>query len=154
MEANVLIISLNRPEIMNALDSDLVEGFIAALKRAGDDPEIGAVVLTAEGRGFCAGGYMKPVEIEITPALVRDGIVGYARDIILPMYQLEKPIIGAINGAAAGGGCNLALACDIIFASEKASFIQSFVNVGLIPDFAGLYFPVSYTHLDVYKRQV
>ncbi|MBU9726239.1 enoyl-CoA hydratase/isomerase family protein [Diplocloster modestus] len=140
VEDNVLIISLNRPEIMNALDSDLVEGFIAALKRAGDDPEIGAVVLTAEGRGFCAGGYMKPVEIEITPALVRDGIVGYARDIILPMYQLEKPIIGAINGAAAGGGCNLALACDIIFASEKASFIQSFVNVGLIPDFAGLYF--------------
>ena len=125
VEDNVLIISLNRPEIMNALDSDLVEGFVAALKRAGDDPEIGAVVLTAEGRGFCAGGYMKPVEMEITPALVRDGIVSYARDIILPMYQLEKPVIGAINGAAAGGGCNLALACDIIFASEKASFIQS-----------------------------
>lgn len=140
VEDGVLIISLNRPEIMNALDSDLVEGLVAALHRAGSDSSIGAVVLTAEGREFCAGGYMKPVEVEITPALVRDGIVGYARDILLPMFQLEKPIIGAINGAAAGGGCNLALACDIVFASEKASFVQAFVQVGLIPDFAGLYF--------------
>lgn len=140
VEDNVLIISLNRPEIMNALDGDLVEGFVAALRRASEDSSIGAVVLTAEGRGFCAGGYMKPVDVEITPALVRDGIVAYARDIIIPMHQLEKPIIGAINGAAAGGGCNLALACDIVFASERASFIQAFVQVGLIPDFAGLYY--------------
>lgn len=140
VEDNVLIVSLNRPEIMNALDTDLVQGLVAALKCAAEDKSIGAVVLTAEGRGFCAGGYMKPVEIEITPDLVRDGILGYARDIILPMFQLEKPIIGAINGAAVGGGCNLALACDIVFASEKASFIQAFVQVGLVPDFAGLYF--------------
>ena len=86
VEDGVLIVSLNRPEIMNALDSDLVEGLVEALHRAQADASIGAVVLTAEGRGFCAGGYMKPVDVEITPALVRDGIVGYARDILLPLF--------------------------------------------------------------------
>ena len=130
----VLTITLNRPEKLNAFNDRMTRETIDAFKRAGRDDTVRCVVLTGAGRGFSSGQDLSSFEerdedVSIGQHLRR----GYNRLITL-MTTLEKPIIGAINGVAAGAGCGVALACDIRIASDRASFIQSFSRVGLIPD--------------------
>jgi len=129
----VATITLDRAEALNALTVPLKEELLAALVRVGADPTVGAVVLTGAGRAFCAGQDLRerlepnaaPLEVEIRERY---------NPIILAMRRLEKPIIGAINGVAAGAGASLAFACDVRIAAEGASFLLAFGRVGLIPD--------------------
>jgi 2-(1,2-epoxy-1,2-dihydrophenyl)acetyl-CoA isomerase len=130
---SVATITLDRAEALNALTVPLKEDLLAALIRVGGDPTIGAVVLTGAGRAFCAGQDLRerlepgaaPLEVEIRERY---------NPIILAMRRLEKPIVGAINGIAAGAGASLAFACDLRIAAESASFLLAFGRVGLIPD--------------------
>ena len=136
----VLTITLNRPDKLNAFNEQMIQETIAAFKQAGRDDSVRCVVLTGAGRGFSSGQDLKGFEereedISIGEHLRR----GYNR-LITRMATLEKPIIGAINGVAAGAGCGVALACDIRIASDQASFIQLFSKVGLIPDSGSTWF--------------
>lgn len=138
----VLTLRMNRPERLNALNVELGRELADALARAGRDESVRAIVLTGEGRGFCAGGDLE---------LLRDarsrnagseleGLVRSGKEIALEICGMPKPVIAAVNGAAAGGGMNLALACDMRIASEQASFCEAFARIGLFPDFGGMYF--------------
>lgn len=138
----VLTIRMNRPERLNALNVGLGCALAEALERAGRDESVRAVVLTGTGRGFCAGGDLEVLrdararnaghELE---SLVRAG-----KQIAMAIATMQKPVVGAVNGPAAGGGMNLALACDIRIASEQATFCEAFARLGLFPDFGGMYF--------------
>ena len=129
---SVVKITLNRPEAMNALNDKMREELIAAIKEIGNDDQYRVLVMTGKGKAFCAGGDVKGMETQERPI--------NPSQIILRLANLEKPVISAVNGVAAGGGCNLALAGDIIVASDQARFIQSFVRIGLVPDWGGMYF--------------
>lgn len=141
-EAGVLTLRLNRPDRLNALNIELGESLVGALRRAADDPSVRAIVLTGAGRAFCAGGDLAVLrdarmrnagnELE---SLVRSG-----KDVALLLATMHKPVVGSINGPAAGGGANLALGCDFRIASDSASFGESFSKLGLYPDFGGTYF--------------
>lgn len=138
----VLTLRMNRPERLNALNVELGRALVDALARASRDGDLRAVVLTGAGRGFCAGGDLE---------LLRDarsrnagneleGLVRAGKEIALQICGMPKPVIAAVNGPAAGGGMNLALACDIRVASDQASFCEAFARIGLFPDFGGMYF--------------
>ena len=133
----VATITLNRPEAYNSINSELAHEWIAALDACEVDPEIRAIVITGAGKAFCAGQDLK----EVTDPDLNPGfnvlMEEHYSPIITRITNLEKPIIAAVNGVAAGAGANFALACDIIIASEKASFIQAFSAIGLIPDSGG-----------------
>jgi 2-(1,2-epoxy-1,2-dihydrophenyl)acetyl-CoA isomerase len=146
-EDGVTTITLNRPDALNAIDMQLREELIAALKEVSEDEDVRAVLITGAGRAFCAGGDVKlqskrmergekPVE---TKDIIQSSRIGLNTAVTL-ISNLEKPVIAAINGVAAGAGCSLALACDIVFASDKARFSAAFVRVGLMPDTGGTYF--------------
>ncbi|MGX1757716.1 enoyl-CoA hydratase/isomerase family protein [Streptomyces lydicus] len=134
-------ITLNRPEAMNALTREQREHLIARLAEASADPDVRAVVLTATGRGFCAGADLRgsPSSGERVAGdvarMIRDG----AQRLIAAVLDCEKPVIAAVNGTAAGLGAHLALACDLVLAAESASFIEVFVRRGLVPDGGGAY---------------
>lgn len=138
----VLLVTLNRPDSMNALIADMGGLLRDAITMAASDPEFGAVVLTGAGRGFCSGG-----DIELMEKVMSAGghwenfseVVTSGREVALAIRACPKPVIAAVNGAAAGGGMGLALSCDIRWASEKAKFAQSFAKVGLHPDWGSLY---------------
>lgn len=130
----VLIITLNRPDKLNAFNEQMIQETIAAFKQAGRDDHVRCVVLTGAGRGFSSGQDLKGFEERGEEVSIGEHLrQGYNR-LIMRMVTLEKPIIGAINGVAAGAGCGVALACDIRIASDQASFMQAFSKVGLIPD--------------------
>ena len=138
----VLTITLNRPEKLNSFIGHMRRDLAEALEHAGSERHVRVVILTGAGRAFCAGG-----DIEFMADLMkrRDSeefarILGAGRRVILAIRQMTKPVIAAVNGIAAGAGCNLALACDLRIASTAASFTQSFVKVGLNPDWGGTYF--------------
>jgi 2-(1,2-epoxy-1,2-dihydrophenyl)acetyl-CoA isomerase len=132
------IIKLNRPEIRNALLLDMRLELYKALEELEEDNAIKSIILTGEGSAFSAGGDLASLkEIKLTEGRKRLQI---GHKLITKMLDIEKPIIAAVNGPATGAGFNLALVCDMIIASEKAFFIQSFVNVGLVPDFGGIHF--------------
>lgn len=137
-EGAVLTITLNRPEVFNAFNAALHAALRAALEAAAD-PEVRAVVITGAGRGFCAGQDLKESPSDDAPDFGAELRARY-NPLILAMRRLEKPIIGAINGVAAGAGCSLALACDIRVAAEGATFIESFGRVGLAPDTGSSWF--------------
>jgi 2-(1,2-epoxy-1,2-dihydrophenyl)acetyl-CoA isomerase len=130
---HVATITLDRPDALNALTVPLKEELLAALVRVGADPAVRSIVLTGAGRAFCAGQDLRerlepgaaPLEVEIRERY---------NPIILAMRRLEKPIVGAINGIAAGAGASLAFACDVRIAAEGASFLLAFARVGLVPD--------------------
>jgi 2-(1,2-epoxy-1,2-dihydrophenyl)acetyl-CoA isomerase len=130
-EGAVLTITLNRPEVLNAFNSALHKALNAALKEARDD-EIRAVVITGAGRGFCVGQDVSafPREAEAVAGLLRD----HYNPAIRAIRTLEKPVVAAVNGPAAGAGLALALACDIRLASSSASFVPAFLGIGLVPD--------------------
>jgi enoyl-CoA hydratase/carnithine racemase len=138
----VLSLTLNRPDSLNAVTVDLSRALRAAVAAATSDPEVRVLVLTGAGRGFCSGGdiaFMKRV-IEAGGAFAEFRPLAEAgRDLALAMFDCDKPVIAAVNGAAAGGGMGLALLCDVRWASERAKFAQSFARIGLHPDWGSLF---------------
>jgi len=135
----IATITLNRPDAMNATTDELYQELQALLGEIAADSNVGCVILTGAGKGFCAGADLKARRDHMTPIQLRARHRWILKDILEPLFRLEKPVIAAVNGAAAGAGFNIALACDFIVASEKASFIQAFAKVGLVPDLGGMY---------------
>ncbi len=135
----VLTLTLNRPDALNAFTVEMKEALLASLKDAARDREVRVLVLTGAGRAFSAGQDLKERQGPDVNDLGTELRTRY-NPIILAMRRLEKPIIGAINGVAAGAGISVALACDIVIASEKASFIEAFTRVGLVPDTGSSWF--------------
>jgi 2-(1,2-epoxy-1,2-dihydrophenyl)acetyl-CoA isomerase len=133
----VLTITLNRPDVLNALNRAVHQGLAAALKEA-HDPEVRAVVLTGAGRGFCVGQDL--TEFREAPGDIADRLRASYHPNVLALRALEKPVIAAVNGAAAGAGLSIACACDIRIASDAATFVPAFINIGLVPDSGGTYF--------------
>jgi 2-(1,2-epoxy-1,2-dihydrophenyl)acetyl-CoA isomerase len=132
-----LTLTLNRPDVLNAFNTAMHKAFQAALKEAGD-ASVRAVVITGEGRGFCVGQDL--TEFQEGAGDIGDRLrAGYHKN-ILAIRALEKPVIAAVNGPAAGAGLSLACACDIRLAAESASFVPAFIGIGLIPDSGGSYF--------------
>ncbi len=138
----VLSITLNRPDVLNSFTRAMAREVQDALQAAADTPEIRAVLLTGAGRGFCAGQDLSEVLPEgdgpmpDISEIVRDSY----NPIIRAIRALEKPVICAVNGVAAGAGANLAFACDLTIAAEEAVFVESFAKIGLIPDTSGTFF--------------
>ena len=136
-EGAVLTVTLNRPDVLNAFDTDMHAAFAAALKEA-RSPEIRAVVVTGAGRGFCVGQDLR--ELEQDDRDVAERLRTLYHPNVLALRALEKPVIAAVNGAAAGAGLSLACACDLRLASDAASFVPAFVTIGLVPDSGGSFF--------------
>ncbi len=134
-------IILNRPEKLNAFVGRMREEILDALNLC-DEDGVRAVVITGTGKGFCAGADVRFLaEVRNTgDAESLDRVLGLARAIVSKIRELPKPVIASINGATAGGGINLALACDARVASEQASFGETFIRLGLHPDWGGTFF--------------
>jgi len=132
----VQTITLNRPDVLNALDGETKRLLLDAVKEA-RDPEVRAVVLTGAGRGFCAGQDLS--EFGEAPDIGAALRAGY-HPIVRGIRGLEKPVLAAVNGAAAGAGLSLACMCDIRIAADSASFTPGFVRIGLIPDSGASFF--------------
>ncbi len=135
----VALITLNRPKSLNSMSLDLVEGIIEKLDTAEKDDNVRTVVITGAGRAFCAGGDLGSLD-ELKTTAERRRFIVRVGTIVKRIHDLTKPVIAMVNGVAAGAGFNLAIACDLCYASEETKFIQSFVNVGLSPDCGGFYF--------------
>ncbi len=138
---HVAILTLNRPESLNAITPDLREHLIQIFSEASADPTVRAVVLTGAGRGFCAGADLRggAAAGDRVPGDVARTIRLGAQRLIAAVLDCEKPVIAAVNGTAAGLGAHLAFACDLVLAAESARFIEVFVRRGLVPDGGGAY---------------
>jgi 2-(1,2-epoxy-1,2-dihydrophenyl)acetyl-CoA isomerase len=140
VDQGVARITLNRPDVLNSIHTAMSGEIQEALARAAREPEIRAVLLTGAGRGFCAGQDLE----EVRPGATVNDFAAHARNAYTPIVRglraLEKPVICAVNGVAAGAGANLALACDLVLAAEEASFVQVFAKIGLVPDTGGSFF--------------
>lgn len=130
----VLTITLNRPDVLNALNKAVHDGIYAGLVQA-QDSSVRAVVITGAGRGFCVGQDLQ--EFSSGAGSVADNLRANYHRTVLAIRALEKPVIAAVNGPAAGAGMSLAFACDVRIASDAASFVPAFVNIGLVPDSGG-----------------
>lgn len=135
---HIMSITLDRPEALNAFKPEMIAGMKEALDKAQHDPDIRVVTLHGSGRAFCAGGDVKGMG-KSTPIESYEHI-GKLNDLILKMSKLDKPIIANVHGYAAGAGACLALASDLIVATDDSKFILSFARVGLISDGGGLFF--------------
>src|SRR3954449_6564990 len=135
----VLTLTLNRPDALNSFNVEMKEALLAGLKDAARDKSVRVVVLTGAGRAFSAGQDLKERQAPGVADLGTELRLRY-NPIVLAMRRLEKPVIGAINGVAAGAGISVALACDIRIAAENASFIEVFGRVGLVPDTGSSWF--------------
>jgi 2-(1,2-epoxy-1,2-dihydrophenyl)acetyl-CoA isomerase len=133
----VLTITLNRPDVLNAFNGAMHRALNAALKEARDD-DVRAVVVTGAGRGFCVGQDL--TEFRDAAGDIGDRLRSTYHPNIAAIRALEKPVIAAVNGAAAGAGMSFACACDIRIASDAAVFVPAFVNIGLVPDSGGTFF--------------
>lgn len=139
LKDGVLHLSLNRPEKLNSFNVDMHLALRECFNRAAQDPEVRAVLLTGTGRGFCAGQDLadRDPRQSDTPPDLGSTIENYYNPLIRQIRALNKPVICAVNGVAAGAGANIALACDIVFAARSARFIQVFSKIGLVPDSGG-----------------
>ncbi|MHC5004044.1 MAG: enoyl-CoA hydratase-related protein [Planctomycetota bacterium] len=136
-ESHVCTITLNRPEVFNAFNDQLTKELQDVLKSVARDADVRVVVITGAGKAFCSGQDLGDLKSKYVPGYVPhlgDDLRRRYNPVIQRIWDLEKPVIAAVNGVAAGAGCSLALACDMRVASEHASFIEVFINVGLIPD--------------------
>ena len=136
------IVRLNRPAKLNAFAGDMRDRIGDAFEELGEDPEVRSIVVTGEGRGFCTGadiGYLNELVAERN---ARDfaRLLEAGERVVRTIRAIDQPVVAAINGPAAGGGANLALACDLRIMSETASIGQTFVRIGLHPDWGGTYF--------------
>lgn len=141
-DGGVATITLNRPDKLNAFADDMRERLIAALDRVATDREARVLVLTGAGTGFCSGGDVKHmVDLKARGAgfAALSPLLDAGRAIVTRLAALEIPVIAAVNGVAAGAGCNLALACDVRLASSAARFAETFVRIGLHPDWGGTF---------------
>lgn len=135
-DVGVCTITLNRPERLNAFNDEQHQGLIGALDQAARDRQVRALVITGAGRGFCAGQDLEAVGSRPVGETVRK----FYNTWITKIRSLEKPVLAAVNGVAAGAGCSLALACDLVIMAESASYLQAFVRIGLTPDSGASYF--------------
>ncbi|HET9797461.1 MAG TPA: enoyl-CoA hydratase-related protein, partial [Gemmatimonadaceae bacterium] len=137
----VLTIALDRPDVLNSLNARMAAELVEALRAGAFDDAVRCVRLTANGRAFCAGQDLA----DVLPAADRPApdlgevVSRQYTPIVLAIRTMEKPVVCAVNGVAAGAGANIAFACDIVIAAEDASFIQSFSRIGLIPDSGGTF---------------
>jgi 2-(1,2-epoxy-1,2-dihydrophenyl)acetyl-CoA isomerase len=140
IENNIGFITLNRPDVFNSFNREMALLMQETLDMCAIDANIRAIVITGSGKAFCAGQDLKEVTTpELMPGF-RKILEEHYNPIIEKIRAIEKPVIAAVNGVAAGAGANIALACDIVVASENAAFIQAFSKIGLVPDSAGTFF--------------
>ena len=135
---NILIISLNRPDVYNAFNSDMLSELHEAFKKAGEDEKIRCVILTGTGKAFCSGQDLK--DFNDKKLTFKEALEQKYNPLIKSIAYLPKPVICAINGVAAGAGISLSLACDYRIAAESATLTEVFINVGLVPDSGSSYF--------------
>lgn len=133
LDGGVLTITLNRPDVLNAVSVAMAADLNEAVRYAARGDQVRCVVLTGAGRGFCTGADLRD-RPRGAGFSYRDALRSHYNPIILALRTMEKPVIASVNGVAAGAGCSMALAADLRIASDRASFIQSFARVGLIPD--------------------
>ena len=139
IENGVCTLTLNRPEVFNSFNKEMAMALQSALDAAEKNEEIRAIVITGTGKAFCAGQDLAEAMDPNGPEL-QSIVKDHYNPIIMRIRNIEKPIIAAVNGVAAGAGANIALACDLTFAKNSASFIQAFSKIGLIPDSGGTFF--------------
>jgi 2-(1,2-epoxy-1,2-dihydrophenyl)acetyl-CoA isomerase len=139
---HITTITLDRPEKLNAFSGTMREELLEALRAAADDRDCRVVVITGAGRAFCAGG-----DVEYMSGLQKNGdvdafhkLLDAGRDVVTQIAEMPKPVIASVNGVAAGAGCNLALACDYRIASDTAKLGETFVKIGIHPDWGGTWF--------------
>lgn len=137
-EDGVLTLTLNRPSVFNSFNRSMALQLQTELDRCSSDASIRTVVIIGEGKAFCAGQDLAEATDPEGPTL-QQIVAEHYNPIILKIRALEKPVIAAVNGVAAGAGANIALACDLVVAKESASFIQAFSKIGLIPDSGGTF---------------
>ncbi|MFV0574088.1 MAG: 2-(1,2-epoxy-1,2-dihydrophenyl)acetyl-CoA isomerase PaaG [Vibrio sp.] len=145
VEEGVAIITLNRPKQLNSFNPDMHKALQAALKKAENDDAVRAIVLTGSGRGFCAGQDLNDRNVNSGTSVsehrempdLGESLDKYYNPLITQIAQSNKIIIAAVNGVAAGAGANIALACDLVYASQSTNFIQAFCKIGLVPDSGG-----------------
>lgn len=136
----VLELRINRPESRNALDGETIQAMTMALDDAGRDPEVRAVLITGAGRTFCSGGDLKSIFTSQEPTHIRRFLDLNTRPMIRSLQTLDKPIIAALNGAVAGAGIPLAMAADLVIASDQARLVMGYGKIGTMPDSGALYF--------------
>ena len=140
-DGGVMHLTLNRPDKLNSFNEAMHLALRAALDEAGRDPQVRTVLLTGAGKGFCAGQDLGDRDVVADqPINLGSTIERFYNPLIRRLRALEKPVVAAVNGVAAGAGANLALACDIVLAARSARFIQAFCRIGLIPDSGGTWF--------------
>lgn len=136
----VATLTLNRPKVFNSFNREMALLLQVELDLCHTDKKVRAIIITGSGKAFCAGQDLKEVtDPELNPGFKKI-LEEHYNPIITKIRAIEKPIIAAVNGVAAGAGANIALACDIVIAHEKVSFIQAFSKIGLVPDSAGTFF--------------
>ncbi len=135
----VLKLSLNRPDKFNSFNRAMALELQEQLDKAASDENVRCVLLTGEGKAFCAGQDLSEATDPQGPG-IKNIVVEHYNPIILKLRHLEKPVVCAVNGVAAGAGANIALACDVVVAAQSSSFIQAFSKIGLIPDSGGTFF--------------
>lgn len=147
----VLAVAFNRPDVLNSMTLAMLKGYSEALKKAEKDPSIRVVTLTGSGRAFCAGADLGDLQKRqaAKPFSLGDELRDHFNPVLLQMRKLEKPIVGIINGLAAGAGASLILGTDLKVCSEDAKFINAFVKVGLVPDTGMTYFMPRYLGLSL-----
>lgn len=139
IQDGIAIIRFNRPDVFNSFNREMALGFQELLDHCGQNDEVRAIYLTGNGKAFCAGQDLAEVTASDAP-FIENIVAEHYNPIVRRIREIEKPVICAVNGVAAGAGANLALACDIVVAVETASFIQAFSKIGLIPDSGGTFF--------------
>jgi 2-(1,2-epoxy-1,2-dihydrophenyl)acetyl-CoA isomerase len=139
IENGVCELKLNRPNVFNSFNKAMAIALQNAIDEAASNKDVRAIVITGEGKAFCAGQDLAEATDPNGPEL-KSIVKDHYNPIIMKIREIEKPVIAAVNGVAAGAGANIALACDIVFATESASFIQAFSKIGLIPDSGGTFF--------------
>ncbi|KAA5536982.1 2-(1,2-epoxy-1,2-dihydrophenyl)acetyl-CoA isomerase [Taibaiella lutea] len=138
-ENNIAYLTLNRPEKFNSFNKEMAIALQQELDKCMNDDDVRAIYLTGSGKAFCAGQDLAEAVDPDGPEL-QSIVHDHYNPIIERLRRIEKPVIAAVNGVAAGAGANIALACDIVVAKESASFIQAFSKIGLIPDSGGTFF--------------
>ena len=139
IEDQVCIIKLNRPKVFNSFNKEMAFELQEILDNCEKNPGVRSILLTAEGKAFCAGQDLQELTAPDGPKL-SDIVREHYNPIIKRIRSIEKPVVCAVNGVAAGAGANIALACDITIAGESVAFIQAFSKIGLIPDSGGTFF--------------
>lgn len=136
---NIAVITLNRPDVLNSFNLKMAEELQSALLESGNAQEVRVICIKGEGRAFSAGQDLADITSKIDRIELGEIVAAQYNPIIKLIRNIEKPVIGEVNGVAAGAGANIALACDIVVAAHSASFIQSFSKIGLIADSGGTY---------------